>query len=83
MPQDLTLFSVASLGLYCLGGIKVFPITVPQHALEVLLGSSGYGENQGPFGSQIETILMYQVIVSKLKSLGFLSEYFVFWALKN
>lgn len=76
MPQALTLFSVASLGLHHLRGIRVFPIAAPQHTLKVLLGSSGYRENQGPFGNQIEKNLMYWVIISKMKS--FLSEYFGF-----
>lgn len=81
MPGALTLFSVASLGLHRLWGVIFFPITAPQHTLKVPLGSSGYRENQGPFGNQIEINLMYQVIISKLNSLGFLSEYFVFQAL--
>lgn len=82
MPQALSLFSVASLGLHRLGDMKDFPITVPEHTLKVLTGSSAYRENQEPIGNQSETILMDQVVISKLKSLDFLSELFILQALR-
>lgn len=46
--------------------------------LQVLPGTSGYREAQAPSGKQLETTQIDQVIISKSKSSGFLSEYSVF-----